>query len=44
MSVAIRANWAELSAFYGSRVVNAIKPDGSVTDPKEILQLMFGDD
>jgi hypothetical protein len=38
---AIRADWAELSGFYGSRVVSTIKADGSFTDPKEIFKLMF---
>jgi hypothetical protein len=38
---AIQASWRELSAFYGTRVITAIKLDGSFTDPVEIFELLF---
>jgi hypothetical protein len=38
---AIQAVWPELSAFYGTRVITAIKADGSFTDPVEIFALLF---
>lgn len=37
----IDAVWSQLSSFYGSRVVPAIKPDGSFTDPSEIFEVVF---
>jgi hypothetical protein len=40
---AIRACWRELSAFYASRVVTAIKADGTFSDPNEIYELILGD-
>jgi hypothetical protein len=41
---AIASAWPELSAFYGSRVVTAIRSDGSFADPSELFAQIFGAD
>jgi hypothetical protein len=39
--VSITAAWTQLSKFYGTRVVTAINPDGSFTDPIKIFEQLF---
>lgn len=39
---AIASAWPELSVFYGSRIVTAIRSDGSFADPSELFAQIFG--